>query len=339
MFAAQIDRYGSHEVLRVGDVPTPSPGPHDVLVRVHAMGVNRLDLLLREGKVFKVPLPRIPGTDFAGEIVALGSHVSDRHIGERVFAAPILSCGHCNHCLHGEDNLCRDFGTVGSTIDGGYAEFAKLPSRNAVPLPAGMDWVVGASFGLTYATASAMLRRGRLNVGESVLVLGANGGLGHAAVELAYISGAHVIAVSRDAGAKAALFKRGASAVIPFDETMSETVRELTKGRGVDLVFEHVGATTFEQSLASLAMDGRMVLGGVKTGTEAKIDLMTVFTKRLEVLGCRGSGRRDLDCVLDLVSRGLVKPHIQHVLPLEKAAEAHRLLEAKGILGKIVLTV
>jgi len=339
MFAVRIDRYGPPEVLSAVDIPTPTPGPHEVLVRIHAIGVNRLDLLLREGKVFQIPLPRIPGSDFAGEIVALGSQVSDRRIGERVFAAPILSCGHCDHCLRGEDNLCQNFGTVGSTIDGGYAQFVALPSRNAVPLPANLDWAVGASFGLTYATAAAMLRRGRLSPGESVLVLGANGGLGHAAVELAHEMGATVIAVSGDPKAKSALLQRGASAVVPPGAQMSETVRELTGGRGVDLAFEHVGPATFEQSLASLAKDGRLVLGGVTTGTETKLDLLAVFAKRLEVIGCRGSGRRDLDHVLDLMSRGKVNPHIQQQLPLEKAAYAHQLLEAKGVLGKIVLTV
>lgn len=338
MFAVRIDRYGPPDALFAGEVPMPAPGLHDVLVRVHASGVNRLDLLLREGNVFQVPLPRIPGTDFAGEIVALGAEVRGRRIGERVFAAPILSCGHCEHCLRGEDNLCRAFGTVGSTIDGGYAEYAVLPARNAVPLPASMDWHVGASFGLTYATAAAMLRRGRLQAGESVLILGANGGLGLAAVELAHDMGVQVIAVSREPEARALLLARGAQVVVAPGPDMAQAVREATGGRGVELVFEHVGAATFEQSIASLAMNGRLVLGGVTTGIESKLDLKAVFTKRLEILGCRGSGRRDLDDVLARVARGGVNPHIQRMLPLGQAAQAHRLLDGPGILGKIVLT-
>jgi NADPH2:quinone reductase len=140
MLAVRIDRHGAADSLNKVDIPTPEIGTHDVLVRVHAAGVNRLDLLLREGKVFQVPLPRIPGTDFAGEIIAVGFAVKDRHLGERVFAAPILSCGQCPHCLQGEDNLCQNFGTIGSTIDGGYAEYVRIPARNAVPLPRGMDW-------------------------------------------------------------------------------------------------------------------------------------------------------------------------------------------------------
>lgn len=338
MLAVRIDRYGPPETLYVGQAPTPTPGPNDVLVRVRAVGVNRLDLLLREGEVFRIPLPRIPGTDFAGEIVAVGEQVSPERIGERIFAAPILSCGHCEHCARGDDNLCGQFGTLGSTIDGGYAEYVRLPARNAVPLPAAMDWIAGASFALTYATAAAMLRRGRLQAGESVLVFGANGGLGHAAVELAREAGARVIAVARAASARAGLIARGAHAVVEPGPGLIDAVREATGGRGADLAFEHVGAATFEQALAALAMDGRLVLGGVTTGSEATLDLKAVFQKRLEVLGVRGSGRRDLDAVLALAARGRVNPHIAHVLPLAQALDAQRLL-AQGLFGKIVLTV
>ncbi|MBX3589808.1 MAG: alcohol dehydrogenase catalytic domain-containing protein [Burkholderiaceae bacterium] len=339
MFAVRIDRYGPAESLAIVNVPTPEPGPHEVLVRVRATGVNRLDLLLREGNVFQVPLPRIPGTDFAGEIVAVGSGVTDRHVGERVFAAPILSCGRCGHCLRGEDNLCQAFGTVGSTIDGGYAQYARIPARNAVPLPSGVDWVSGASFGLTYATAAAMLRRGRLAADETVLVLGANGGLGHAAVQLARGMRARVIAVSREPKISDALLRIGADAVVEPGQGMAQKVRELTGGKGVELVFEHVAAATFEQSVASLAVDGRLVLGGVTTGSGVPLDLKAVFTRRLEILGCRGSGRKDLDRVVELLASGAVRPHVQQVVPLERAVEAHRSLASGRGLGKIVMTV
>ncbi|MBO9680165.1 MAG: alcohol dehydrogenase catalytic domain-containing protein [Acidovorax sp.] len=339
MRAVHIERHGPAESLAIADVPAPQPAPHEVLVRVHACGVNRLDLLLREGKVFQVPLPRIPGTDFSGTIVAAGADVTGRRIGERVLAAPILSCGQCEHCLHGDDNLCKTFGTVGSAIDGGYAELVRIPARNAVPMPEALDWITAASFGLTYATAAAMLRRGRLSDGETVLVLGASGGLGYAAVEIARSAGARVIAACRGEQRSAALLSLGADAVVEPGPGMAERVRQLTGGKGVELVFEHVAAATFEQSIASLATDGRLVLGGVTTGTEAPLDLKAVFTKRLEVLGCRGSGRKDLDHVLGLLACGAVRPHVEHVLPLEHATQAHRLLDSGQLLGKIVLTV
>ena len=338
MLAIPIQHHGAADTLVPADLPRPQPGPHDVLVRVHAAGVNRLDLLLREGRVFQVPLPRIPGTDFAGTIVEVGTEVPPTRVGERVFAAPILSCGACAHCRAGEENLCEQSGTVGSTIDGGYAQYVRLPARNAVPLPAALDFVAGASFALTYATAAAMLRRGRLAKGETVLVLGANGGLGYAAVELAHLAGARVIAASRDAAAAAALRAAGATDVVAPGPRLAEAVRALTGGRGAELVFEHVGAVTFGPSLAALAVGGRLVLGGVTTGTEAPLDLKAVFTKRLEILGCRGSGRRDLDRVLELVARGALRPRVDRVLPLAEAAQAHRSLESGGILGKIVLT-
>ena len=306
---------------------------------MRATGVNRLDLLLRDGKVFQVPLPRIPGTDLAGEIVAVGREVSADRVGERVFAAPILSCGHCEHCLRGEDNLCATFGTVGSSIDGGYAEYVRLPARNAVPLPDELGFITGASFALTYATAAAMLRRGRLSAGEHVLILGANGGLGYAAIELARAAGAQVIASCRDPSKAAALLDAGAHAVVGAGADLAMQVKDLTGGRGVQLVFEHVGAATFEQSVASLGMDGRLVLGGVTAGTVAPMDLKAMFTKRLELLGCRGSGRRDLDRVLQLLVAGNLHPQVQLTMPLEEAVQAHQWLESGRVLGKIVLTV
>lgn len=337
MLAVRIKNYGPAESLSLADVPMPQPSPQEVLVRVRATGVNRLDLLLREGRVFQVPLPRTPGTDFAGEIVATGAKVTDRQEGDRVFAAPILSCGICECCVRGEDNLCTRFGTVGSTTDGGYARYALLPARNAVPVPAGMDWTTAASFGLTYATAAAMLRRGRLTAGETVLVLGANGGLGHAAVELAHALGARVIAVSRSPSNDEALTRRGAAAVVRPGPALPDAVHALTDGRGADLAFEHVATATFAESLASLATGGRLILGGVTTGTEANLDLKAVFTKRLEILGCRGSGRCDLDQVLRLMQDGRVHPLVHKVLPLEDAAAAHRMLESGEVMGKIIL--
>lgn len=339
MLAVRIERHGPAQALTLAEVPIPQPAAHEVLVQVRACGVNRLDLLLREGKVFQVPLPRIPGTDFAGTIVAVGAEVSEHRVGERVLAAPILSCGHCEHCLRGDDHLCRSFGTVGSTIDGGYAEYVRIPARNAVPVPEGLDWIMAASFGLTYATASAMLRRGRLRAGETVLVLGASGGLGHAAVQLACSAGARVIAACRGAERRGALLSLGAEAVVEPGPEMAGQVRALTGGQGVALVFEHVAATTFEQSVASMAVGGRLVLGGVTTGTEASLDLKAVFTKRLELLGCRGSGRQDLAHALGLLASGAVRPHVERVLPLEHAVEAHRLLESGQLLGKVVLVV
>lgn len=215
----------------------------------------------------------------------------------------------------------------------------RIPARNAVPLPDGMDYVAGASFALTYATAAAMLRRGGVSAGQSVLVLGANAGLGYAAVELARIAGAEVFAASRRPDADESLKALGAKAIVRPGPDMAQQVRELTDGRGVDLVFEHVAAATFEQSIAALAMDGRLVLGGVTTGTQAPLDLKAIFTKRLEILGCRGSGRVDLDYVSGLAARGLIRPRVQCTLPLEQAAKAHQLMEAGNIIGKIVLTV
>lgn len=339
MRAIQIKRYGPADALALVDMPAPSPGPQDVIVKVQAVGVNRLDVLLRQGEVFQVPLPRVPGTDIVGVIVEVGIEVDRHRLGEPVFAAPILACGTCEHCLRGDDNLCAGFGTVGSTIDGGYAEYVRLPARNALPLPPEFDALMGASFALTYATAAAMFRRARLAAGETVVVLGASGGLGCAAVELGCNLGAEVLAVTRDPSADDALLALGAKAVLRPGPSMPGQVHDLTSGRGAHVVFEHVGSATFEHSVASLGTAGRLVFGGVTTGTRATLDLKALFTKRLEVIGCRGSGRRDLEAVLELVRQGLIHPRVDEVLSLEDAAEAHLRLEAGKVFGKIVLAV
>jgi 2-desacetyl-2-hydroxyethyl bacteriochlorophyllide A dehydrogenase len=337
MQAIQIKQYGPADTLSSVELAEPIPGPDDVLIRVHATGVNRLDVLLREGEVFRVPLPRIPGSDFSGEIVQTGKNVPINRLYQRVMAAPILSCGKCAHCQNGNDNLCHAFGTIGSTIDGGYAHYVCIPARNAIALPDHISFEAAASFALTYATAAAMLRKGGLHEGQTVLILGATGGLGLAAVELAQLQGARVIAVSRQPERAQVLEARGAWAVVDPADRLAPAVMNLTEGKGVDLVFEHVGAATFEQSLASLASHGTMLLGGVTRGLQASIDLKAVFTKRLQIIGCRGSGRTDLNDVFKLLCEGKLKPHIGEILPLNEAARAHQLLDSGTHFGKIIL--
>lgn len=340
MFAMQIHTHGAPELLAPVQLPLPQLESGQALLRVRACGLNRLDLLLRAGGVFQPALPRTPGTDIAGEVVALAEDVTTLAVGTRVLVAPILSCGSCAHCLGGEDNLCAAFGTVGSSRDGGYAEYVALPARNLVPIPDGKSFVEAAAFALTYATAHAMLRRGRLGSGETVLIVGANGGLGYAALELAKAKGARVIAaVRRPHDLADSLKARGADHVLATGPELADQVYALTNGRGAQLAFEHVAAATFAESVAALGMDGRLVLGGVTSGLTARLDLKALFAKRLELLGCRGSGRRDLDAVLALWQQGRIRPHVHGTLPLAQAAEAHRLMEAGGLLGKLVFTV
>lgn len=336
MHAVRITEFGGPEVLRMEEVPVPQPGTNEVVVRVRAAGVNRLDALLREGRMLRVALPHTPGTDIAGEVAAVGDKAGRWHEGDRVLVAPILSCGSCRHCLSGEDNLCESFGTIGYTIPGGYADYVRIPARNVVAIPSGKSFAEAAAFPLTYATAANMLRKARLQMGETILVLGASGGLGLAGVQLAQAMDARVIAVVR----KPEHLERtrvSADAVFLADDDLHAQVMEFTAGRGVDVAFEHVGAATFGASFACLAPNGRLVSAGATSGDEARLDLETLFLKRLEVIGCRGSGRRDLEHVMRLWTHGAIVPAVDLRLPLGKADEAHRALESGMRYGKIVL--
>ena len=337
MQAMVISKHGGPDVLQYTTLDVPSPKAGEVLLRVLAVGVNRLDALLRQGDVFRVPLPHIPGTDVVGEIEAVGVGVKGLSPGDNIMVAPILSCGSCEQCLAGEDNRCESFGTVGSSIPGGYAEYMCLPARNAVRLPADMPIEEAAAFPLTYATATSMLRRADLKAGETVLVQGATGGLGTAGVQIAKAMGAVVIAVVRSEATRLAARQNGADHVVHSGALLSEDVRAITGGRGVHVAFEHVGGATFEQSLSSLRTDGKMVVAGVTSGTSAAIDLKAVFLKRLSIIGCRGSGRNDLLAALELWKTGKIHPIVKHVLPLEQAAQAHRLLDDAPHTGRIIL--
>lgn len=339
MKAVRIKAYGGPETLQLEEIAVPIPGPEELLVRVQACGVNRLDVLLRNGKVFRVPLPHIPGTDIAGEIAGLGANTQGWQLGDRVLVAPILSCGQCDRCLAGRDNLCQRFGTVGSSIPGGYAEYVVIPARNAITIPTGMSFEAAASLPLNYATATNMLRKAALAPGESVLIMGASGGLGSAALQVAKAMGARVIAVVRQEHHQEKVLALGADEVLMANGDLSHEVRDLTQNQGVDVAFEHVGAATFAASLASLRTDGRMVTAGATTGELAQLDLQAIYLKRLSILGCRGSGRLDLEFALKLWHQGRLKPPIDKVLPLGDAAKAHSILEQGDRFGRIILQV
>jgi NADPH:quinone reductase-like Zn-dependent oxidoreductase len=208
-----------------------------------------------------------------------------------------------------------------------------------VRIPENKSFIEAAAFPLAYATAAAMLRKADLKAGETVLVVGASGGLGYAGIQLAKALGARVIAVVRQQQHVEPTLAIGADVVLQAGPDLVERVKQLTGGQGVDVAFEHVGPATFTASLACMRLDGRLVTAGVTTGTEAPLDLKSVFLKRLSIMGCRGSGQTDLRLVVKLWEEGKIAPRVDYVLPLADAAEAHRIMEQGSRFGKIVLEV
>lgn len=341
MKAVVINEHGGPEVLRLTDAPEPSIGPNDVLVRVRACALNHLDIWVRRGLPGRtVPFPHIPGSDISGEVARVGENVTSVKVGEKVLLAPGVSCGHCPQCIAGQDNFCKDYVLFGSTIPGGYAEYVKSPAVNVIPIPVNLSFEEAAAIPLVFLTAWHMLfYRAHLRPAETVLVIASGSGVGSAAVQIAKATGTRVIAT---AGSEAKLGKAkelGADDVLLHAGEFAREVKKLTNGRGVDVVFEHVGAATWDQSVYSLAHGGRLVTCGATTGFETKINVGYLFARQLSILGSFMGHKSELFAVLELFKRGLLKPVIDTVLPLERAAEAHRRLENREQFGKVVLKV
>lgn len=345
MKAVIFSEHGGPDVLRYTDVPEPRIGAadvNDVLVRVRACALNHLDLFVRAGMPgVKIPLPRIPGSDISGEVAKVGANVSHVKVGERVLLSPGISCGHCEQCLAGDDSMCREYTLFGYMVDGGYAEYVKAPGVNVIPMPAGLSFEEAAAVPLVFLTAWHMLiTRAKLKPAEDVLILGAGSGVGSAAIQIAKVAGARVIATAGSEEKLAKAKELGADDVILHSkQDIAAEAKRLTNRRGVDVVFEHVGQATWEQSIRSLAVGGRLVTCGATTGYEGKIDLRFLFTRQLSILGSFMGGKAELYSVLELVDRGLLKPVIDTVMPLAQASEAHQRLERREQFGKIVLRV
>ena len=342
MKAIVFSQHGGPEVLKYTDVPEPSIGPSDVLVRVRACALNHLDLWVRRGLPnVPIPLPHIPGSDIAGEVAKVGAQVTTVRVGQKVVLAPLVSCGKCPACLAGLDNRCRQATNLGYMIDGGCAEFVRAPEVNCLPFPENLSFDEAAAIPLVFQTAWHMLvARTELQPGEDVLILGAGSGIGSAAIQIAKFFGARVIATAGSDEKLAKARQLGADHLINHkSQKIRDEVRRITNKRGVDVVFEHVGTATWEDSLASLALCGRLVTCGATTGYDAKVNLLFLFSRQLSLLGSYMGVKSELHTIMKLVANGRLKPVVDRVFPLAEAAAAHAYLESGQQFGKVVLTV
>lgn len=338
MKAVRFHQHGPPAVLHFEDAPDPSPRPGEALVRVRACALNHLDLFQRRGiERVKIPLPHISGADVAGEVVDAPG--TDLVQGRRVLLQPGLSCGRCQACLSGRDNACRNYDVLGYRSDGGYAELIRVPVQNLVPLPDAIGFVEAAAFPLTFLTAWHMLvTRAQLTAGEDVLVLGAGSGVGQAAIQIAALHGARIVATAGGPEKLARARRVGASDVIdPYTQDVPAVVRELTDGRGVDIVVEHVGQATWERSVKCLAPGGRLVTCGATTGHDARIDLRFLFSREYSFLGSYMGTKAELLQAAKFFFSGHLQPIVDGTFPLSRAAEAHARLERGEQFGKIVL--
>jgi len=338
MRAAVFHEFGGPEVVRVEEVPRPAPGPGEVLVEVKAAALNHLDLWVRRGLPIETPMPHIGGSDVAGVVAELGPGVEGPAPGTPVVANPSLWCGRCEWCIRGEHSLCVDYRILGEHTQGGLAEAVVVPASNLYPIPEGYDFAAAAAAPLVFLTAwRGLITRGRLRPAESVLVTGASGGVGTAAVQIARRAGARVYAVTT---AEHVERVRALGADVVYDREAVDYAREVwrdTGRRGVDLVFDSVGQAFWKQNLRALARGGRLVTYGATTGPAAETDIRLVFWKQLEIIGTTMSNRHEFEAVMGLVFRGELRPVVDVVWPLERAREAHERLEAGRQFGKVVL--
>lgn len=342
MKAVYFRDHGGPEVLRTGEFTDPVPGRGEVVIDVKATSLNHLDLFVRRGSPgINVPLPHVLGSDASGTVAALGEDVGGLEVGERVLVDPMLSCGRCEYCVRGDASLCRHFGVIGEHRWGAYAEKLVVPEGNAIPIPDSLPFETAAAVPLVFVTAWRMLlTRGRLKPAEDVLILGAAAGVGIACIQIAKLAGARVFAAASSEEKLSLCRELGADVLINYrEEDVVKRVRKETGNRGVDVCVDYVGSDTWSQSLRVVTGGGRIVTCGATSGYEAPTDLRHVYYRQLEIIGSTMGTRNDLLAVLKFVFNERLRPAIAQVIDLNDVAEGHRLMEARNVLGKIVIRV
>jgi NADPH:quinone reductase-like Zn-dependent oxidoreductase len=334
--------HGGPEVLVRETIDLPEPGAREVRVRVRAVAINHLDLWVRRGLPnLKLTYPHRLGADIVGEVEALGPGARGVGVGDKVVVSPGVSCGVCERCLSGQDNLCRHYAILGEHTQGGYAQHVVVPDANLVAYPANLPFTEVAAVPLVFLTAWQMVvDKARVRPGQTVLVQAAGSGVSSAAIQIAKLHGARVIATAgSDAKAERAL-ALGADHVINYTtQDFVTEVKALTGKRGVDVVIEHVGGEVMARSVVATASGGRIVTCGATTGYEPTIDLRHVFFRQIEILGSTMGSKGSLFVILEHVKAGRLKPVVDRVLSLWEAADGHRALEERAAFGKIVLQV
>src|SRR6202166_5205583 len=338
MKAVRIHQFGGPEVLMYEDVPDPQPRKDQVLVRVKACSLNHLDVWVRKG-LPGVKLPHILGSDMAGEVAEVGEYVSGFTVGQRVLVSPKQFFGHCVKCLAGLQNQCREFTVLGNAVDGGNCELIAVPAANVIPIPDALDFNQAASVPLVFVTAWHMLvGLAGVRGGQTVLVLGASSGVGIAAIQIAKLFHCRVITTAGDEAKLEKGRTLGADYGIDhYKQKISEEVRKITNREGVDIVIEHVGAATWDESVRSLKSGGKLVTCGATTGPNVGIDLRHLFARQLSLLGSYMGTMGELHEVLKHVFAGRLKPVADRVFPLSELRAAHEYLEKSQMFGKIVV--
>jgi len=340
MKAVIFAQHGGPEVLHFTEVANPPIKANEVLVEVRACALNHLDVWVRNGLPgIKIPLPHILGNDVAGVVREVGELITWVKPDDGVMIQPGVSCGHCVECLAGRDNMCDEYDIIGYRRDGGYAELVAVPALNVIPKPKNLSWQEAAALPLVTLTAWHMLvTRANLQPGEDVLIQAAGSGVGSLGIQIAKLRGARVITTASSDEKLAKARDLGADETINYTSSdWPKEVKRLTNRRGVDVVFEHTGATTWPGSIISLKKGGRLVTCGATSGFDAHTDLRHVFYRHLTILGSMMGSKADLLAAMKFIESGQIRAVVDRTLPLTEARKAHELMEDRAQFGKLVL--
>ncbi|MBH0130104.1 zinc-binding dehydrogenase [Salinibacterium sp. NK8237] len=345
MKAITFSKHGGSEVLEYSEVDRPSPGVGEVLLKIHAVAINHgpdIETRRRGFGMGAIAMPHIGGVDPAGEIVELGAEVTEFALGDRVAVYPVIACGVCEFCSdEASENYCSNSVLYGVQTDGGRAEFAVAPASQLVRLPTTVSYEAAAALGVAYTTTwHGLMELGKLTADDTFLVVGAGGGCGVAAVQLAKIYGATVIAITGSEWKQEKVRELGADAVFSYrDKDWPDKVREFTGGRGVTIAFDNAGTETLPSSISCLARGGRLFCSGGTTGFEVSLDLRQLYRNLISLLFYVQGGKADMEKLVALVADGSLNPVIDRIYPLENAADADNHLDAQGQFGRVVLAV
>lgn len=342
MKAILFHQHGGPEVLSYSEFEAPTPGQGEALVHLQAAALNRLDLWVRQGwPGINLQYPHIPGADGAGEIAALGVGVEGWSVGERVVINSNLSCGNCEACVTGRDNRCRTWELLGETRRGTYAEYVSVPARNLLRVPQGFSLQSAAAAALVYHTAwHSLITRGALQSGETVLIVGAAGGVNTACLQIAKLAGAVTYVVGSDARKLDFAASQGADYLIDRSQeaNWAKTIFQLTNRRGIDVIVDNVG-TTFPLSFRAARKGGRILTVGNTGGPVFEIDNRFIFSKHLSLIGSTMGTRQDFARVMELIFAGRLRVPVDRVYLLAEARQAQEYLAAGEQLGKVVLDI
>jgi len=332
------------KVVKIEDIDTPKPKSSDVLIKVEAASYNYNDLWGIWGKPIKIPMPHISGSDAAGTVVEIGENVSANiKIGDRVVVHPNLTCRVCYECTSGREYDCSSrkvWGFQTGPLWGGFAQYTQLPAANVVKLRDNVSFNDAAAISMVGMTAWHMLvTRAKIRPGQTVLIMGGGSGMGIAGIQIANLFNCPVIATAGNKDKMNKCLELGADYVVNHRESgWYRKVREITNKEGVDIVFEHIGKTTFPQELSLLKMGGTLVSTGATTGYDSTIDLRYLFFKGINLLGATQGTKAGLEEVIRWVSKGKIKPVIDTILPFGNMVEGHIKMSESQLFGKILTT-